>query len=123
MAGVNRLVRYRLTPQVDVNEATQTQTVVQRLFERKVCQVEPVLDAVDAQHALQPNGGKAITGFGAVGLDDLAQGCQRNDDFYGLQELDAPPGLDQHCPRQLTQTDRETTASPSTWTGGIARRD
>lgn len=38
--------------------------VVQRLFAGQVWQIEPVLQQVDAQHALQPDGRAAVTGLG-----------------------------------------------------------
>ena len=66
-----RRVRNRLTTQIDTNEAAQTGAVMQGFLARQVSQVEPVLDEMDAQHALQANGRASITGFGVMRLDEL----------------------------------------------------
>jgi hypothetical protein len=44
-----------LVPKVDAHEAAQTGAVVQSFLAGLVGQVEPVLDEVNAQHALQPD--------------------------------------------------------------------
>ena len=63
-AAHRRLVGDRLAPQVDVDEATHRQRVVEGLLERQVRQVEPVLEKVDAQHPLQADGGRPLPAFG-----------------------------------------------------------
>jgi len=45
-------VGHRLAAQVDARKGAQRRRVVQRLLARRVGQVEPVLQQVDAQHAL-----------------------------------------------------------------------
>ena len=66
-------VGHRLSPQINPHEAAQAGAVVQRFFADQVGQVEPVLDEVNAQHALQTNGRAAIACLGVVRLDDFAQ--------------------------------------------------
>jgi hypothetical protein len=85
-------VWYRLAPEVDAHEAAQAGAVVQRFFAGLVGQVEPVLDEVDAQHALQPDGRAATHAFRIVRRDHLAQRCPRHDGVHRCQELVAPRG-------------------------------
>jgi hypothetical protein len=54
--------------QVNAHEAAQAGTVIQGLLARQIGQVEPVLDEVDAQHALQSNGRAAVASLGVVRL-------------------------------------------------------
>ena len=53
-------VGYRLAAQIDAHETVQAGPVVQRLLAGQIGQVEPVLDEVNAQHALQANGWVAV---------------------------------------------------------------
>ena len=48
-----RLVRHRLAAQVDADELAHRTRIVQRFLDRRIGQVEAVLQAVDAQHPLQ----------------------------------------------------------------------
>ena len=59
-------VGHRLATQIDANESAQRRRVVQRLLARRIGQVEPVLQQVDAQHALQPDGRAAVAGLGVL---------------------------------------------------------
>jgi hypothetical protein len=86
-------VGHGLTAQIDAHEAAQAGTVVQRLLTSQVSQVEPVLDEVDAQHALQTDGRAPVAGLGVVRFDDFAQCRPRHDGIHGLKELVSPCGL------------------------------
>ena len=66
-------VGHRLAPQIDAHEAAQAGAVVQGLLAGQIGQVEPVLDEVDAQHALQANRWTAIAGLGIVRLNHFTQ--------------------------------------------------
>ena len=91
--GDARRVRDRLTPQVNTNEAAQTGAVMQGFLARQVCQIEPVVDEMDAQHALQANGRPAITSLGEMTLDDFVQRGLWNDRLRHLKKLVTPRGL------------------------------
>jgi len=89
-------VGYRLAPQVDAREGAQCQRVVQRLFAGQVGQVgqiEPVLQQVDAQHALQPDGPAAVAGLGIVRLDQSHQPCPQHQALHLGQERVPPRRL------------------------------
>ena len=59
-----RFVRNRFTPEINSDKAAQGSGLVQRFFGTKVGQVEPVLQEVDAQPALQTDGRTASTCLG-----------------------------------------------------------
>jgi len=86
-------IRHGFTPQVNAHKTAQAHTVVQRLFTSQVCQVELVTDEVDAQHALQPDGGTTIAGLGVERFDHLTQGSPGNDGLHRLEKLVAPRGF------------------------------
>jgi hypothetical protein len=86
-------VGHRLAPQVDAHEAAQAGAVVQRFLAGLVGQVEPMLDEVDAQHALQPNRRASTDALGVMRPDHVAQRCPRHDRVHRRQELVAPRGL------------------------------
>ena len=67
--------------------------VVQGFFAGQIRQVEPVLNEVDAQHALQTNGRTSVAPFWVVGFDDFTQCRPRHDGLHGLEELIAPRRL------------------------------
>ena len=46
-----------------------------------------MLDEVNAQHALQPDGRAVVADFGVVRLDDLARRCSRHNNRHGLEKL------------------------------------
>jgi hypothetical protein len=65
------------TAQIDAHKTTQARAVVQRLLASKVGQVEPVLDEVNPQHALQTNGRATIATFrvnGSITVHSSAHG-------------------------------------------------
>lgn len=67
-------VRRRLPAQVDADERPQGARVVQGFLGRRVRQVEPVLQKIDAQHALNADGpATGAVGFGIERLDDFDQ--------------------------------------------------
>lgn len=86
-------IGHRLTTQVNTDEAAQAGTVVQGLFARQIGQVEPVLQEVDAQHALKANGRAAVACFGVVRLYHLAQSGPWHYCLHGPQELFASGGF------------------------------
>jgi hypothetical protein len=85
-------VRHAFASQVDAHEAAQCRAVEQRVFAGLVCEVEPVLHEVHAQHALQPDGRASVAGLGVVRLDDFAQGLPGHDLLHGGQEGVMPGG-------------------------------
>ena len=60
---------------------------MERLFNCVVGQIEPVLQQVDAQHALQPNGPPPVAGLGVVRLDHSTQGRPRHDGIHRIEEV------------------------------------
>jgi len=62
-----------LAADIDPDEAEQARTVVDRLFNGQIGQVEPVLDEVGAQHSLQADVWPTIAGWGVIRLDHFAQ--------------------------------------------------
>ena len=50
-----RLVGRGLAAQIDPHEAAHRNRVVERLLDRRVREIEPPLQEVDAQHSLQPD--------------------------------------------------------------------
>ncbi len=68
-----RRVRYGFTAQVNPDKATQADAVVQRFFAGKVRRIEPVLNEVDAQHALQTNRQAAVAPLRKMRFDHRAQ--------------------------------------------------
>ena len=81
-----------LTAQVNADEAAQAGTVVEGFLTRQVGEVEPVLDEVDAQHALQSNGRTPIASLGVVRCDFFAQRRPGHQRLHGLEEFVAPRG-------------------------------
>src|SRR5258708_30861761 len=67
------LVGHRLAAQVDADEAPHRKRVIQRLLDRRIRQVEPVLDKVDAQHPLQADRRATVPGFRIDRLDQPTQ--------------------------------------------------
>lgn len=67
-----------LAAQVDPREAAHACAVVQRPVASEVSQVEPVLDEVSPQHALQPVWWAAVAAFRIVHLDLRAKRCSRH---------------------------------------------
>jgi hypothetical protein len=58
------LVGHRLAAEVDPDKTPHRLRIVERLLHRRVWQVEPLLQEIDAQHPLAPAGGGQLPGFG-----------------------------------------------------------
>lgn len=81
-------VRHGLPAEVDTDKLSQRPGIVKGFLGSRIGQVEPMLDEVDAQHALDADW--APTGtlwLGIERLDDLSQFLPRNDGFHFLKEL------------------------------------
>jgi Reverse transcriptase (RNA-dependent DNA polymerase) len=86
-------VGHRLAAEVDADECTQCRRVVQGFFAGHVSQVEPVLQQVNAQHALQTDRRAAVAGLGVVRLDQSDQIGPRHQGLHLGQEGIAPRWL------------------------------
>ena len=86
-------VGHGLATQVDANEAAQAGTVVQGFLAGQVGEVEPVLDEMDAQHALQTDGWTPIACLGVVRCDFVAQRSPRHQRIHGHEKFVAPRGF------------------------------
>src|SRR5664279_951029 len=84
------LVRHRLPPQIDVHKLPHHDRVVQRLFQPRVRQVEPLLEKVHSQHPLQPYRGPPVAGLWIVRFDQRTQLTPRHNLFHFLQKQSAP---------------------------------
>ena len=60
--------------------------IKERLFQSKVRELKPLLQAVQAQHGLELKGWAAVLAFGVVRRDDRDQGSPGNDTFHVGQE-------------------------------------
>ena len=81
-------VRHRLPTEVDADEVAQRTGVIESFLGGRIRQVEPVLDEVDPQHAL--NTDRAPAGalwLGIERLDSSGQFLPGNDGFHLFQEL------------------------------------
>ncbi len=67
------LVRHRLLPQIDAHKLPQHRRVVQRLFHRRIRQVEPLLQKINPQHPLHSHRRPSIAGLRIVRLNQPAQ--------------------------------------------------
>jgi len=63
-AAHRRLVGHRLAPEIDADKTPHRLRIVERLFDRRVRQIESVLQEIDAQHPLHANRRTAIAGLG-----------------------------------------------------------
>src|ERR1035437_3999630 len=63
-----RLVRHRLVAKIDLRELAHQRRVVQCLFDRRVREVEPLLQKVDTQHAIDAHRPSPIASFGVVAV-------------------------------------------------------
>src|SRR5215469_17691768 len=89
-AAHRRLVRHRLAAQIDADKTAHRRRIVERLLHRRVRQVEPLLQEVDAQHPLGPNRRAAIARLGIDRLDQPAQLRPRNHPLH-LGQKNRPP--------------------------------
>ena len=67
------LVWRRLAAQIDPNEVTHRGAVIQRIFHRRVRQIEPDLQKIDPQHPVNANRRAAATALWIVRFDQPAQ--------------------------------------------------
>ena len=68
-----RLVRHRLSPQVNAHELPHHHRVIQGLFHRRVRQVEPLLQKVNAQHPLHAHRRTAVARLRIMRLNQRTQ--------------------------------------------------
>src|SRR6516164_4615138 len=88
-----RLVRHRLAAEIDADKIAHRHRIVERLFHRRVRQVEPLLQKIDAQHPFDPNRRAAIAGLGIERLDQSAQPRPRNHSLHLSQKYRPPRRL------------------------------
>ncbi len=82
------LIRHGLPAEIDADELAQRTGVVEGLFGSRIRQVEPVLDEVDAQHALGADVAPAGTlRIGVERFDDFSQFPPGNSALHFLKEL------------------------------------
>lgn len=88
------LIGGRLPTQIDVDKLAHRARVIQRLFHRRVGQVEPMLQKVNAQHPLQPCR-RAARAFAArvYRLDQRRELLPRHHPVHLRQKLLAAGGL------------------------------
>ena len=67
-----RLVRHRLAAQIDLRKSPPHRRVVQSFLHRRVRQVEPLLQKIDAQHALQTHRVASVASRRIVRRDQAA---------------------------------------------------
>jgi hypothetical protein len=72
-AAHRRLVGHRLAAEIDADEAAHRRRIVQRLLHRRVRQIEPLLQEIEAQHPLDPDRRPAIARLRIEWLDQRAQ--------------------------------------------------
>ena len=72
------LVRHPLAAEIDADKTAHRRRIIERLLYRRVRQIEPLLQEVDAQHPLDPNRRAAIARLGIDRLDQPAQRRPRN---------------------------------------------
>src|SRR5215471_12161132 len=100
------LVRRRLATEIDPDKTPHRQRIVKRLLHRRVRQIEPLLQEIDAQHPLDPDRRAAIARLWIKWLDQHAQRRPRHNPLH-LSQKRYPPrrlgvALKPHCrQRQL----------------------
>jgi hypothetical protein len=105
-AAYRRLVRHRLAAEIGADETAHRQRIVERLFHRRVRQVEPLLQEIDAQHPLDTDRRAAIAGLRITRLYQPAQRRSRNHALHLGQKRHPPRRLGialkpHRCQRQL----------------------
>lgn len=86
-AANRRLIGRALHAQVDADEATHRNRIVQRVFRRGIRQIEPLLKEVDSEHHLQFARWPASAGQGIDGSNQLAEAGPWHDFVHVAQEL------------------------------------
>ena len=82
------LVRHRLPAQINTHELAQGAGIVEGFLGSGIRQVEPVLDEVDAQHALDTDRTASSTfGFGIIWLNRFGQFLPGDNGFHLIQKL------------------------------------
>src|SRR5438105_7052168 len=89
-AAHRRLVGHRLAAEVDVDKMPHGRRIVERLFHRRVRQIEPLLQEIDPQHPLDPDRRAAIARLGIEWLDQRAQRRPRHNALH-LGKKRCPP--------------------------------
>jgi hypothetical protein len=67
------LIGHRLASQVNTHEAAHRSRVVKRFFDRRIREVEPLLQEIDAQHPLQPDRRASVARLRIHRFDQRAQ--------------------------------------------------
>jgi len=81
------LLRHRLSTQINARKPTQGDRIIQGFFGGRVREVEPVLDKVDAPHALNPDGvASSPLRLGIEWLDGIAPFFPGNDGLHDFQK-------------------------------------
>src|ERR1019366_7940266 len=93
------LVRHRLGSQINSHELAQGRRVIQRLFHRRICQVEPLLQKINPQHLFQFFRPSSVARLGIVRLDQRTQLRPRHHLLHLFQE---------HCPPRLLRVPLES---------------
>ena len=81
------LVRRRLPAQVDACEAAHGERVVERIFDARVGEVEPLLQKIDAQHPLHAHRRSSVAGLGIMRLDQRHQLRPRDHQLHRGKKL------------------------------------
>src|SRR6516162_3886696 len=87
------LVRHPLAAEIDADKTAHRRRIIERLLYRRVRQIEPLLQEVDAQHPLDPNRRAAIARLGIDRLDQPAQRQPRNHPLHLAQKRRPPRRL------------------------------
>jgi thiamine pyrophosphate-dependent acetolactate synthase large subunit-like protein len=82
-----RLIGHRLAAQVDADERAHGRRVVQRFLHGRVREIEPVLEEVHPQHALEADRRPAVVGIRVHGLDAGTELAPRHHALHLGQEL------------------------------------
>ena len=88
-----RLVRRRLAAEINIHKTPHRRQIVKRLLHRRVRQIEPVLQEIDAQHPLDPDRRAAIARLRIERLDQCAQRRPRHNPLHFCQKRGPPRPL------------------------------
>src|SRR6478735_9394773 len=126
-AAHRRLVRHRLAAEIDPDKAAHRRRIVERLLDRRIRQIEPLLQEINTQHPLDPDRRAAIARLRIERLDQRAQRRPRHHPLH-LGKKRGPPrrlgvALKPHCrqrqllhpPTQCSNPPRQTLYSNRSW--------